>query len=71
MLVYIAVRFLLASDSDVASAFLGLAAVAFAWLAYIGLREFSVGTIYRGPISAIRFASWNSRGDRAITTSNA
>jgi len=38
MLVYVAVRFLLASDRDVASAFLGLGAVVLAWLAYVGLR---------------------------------
>jgi uncharacterized membrane protein YfcA len=38
VLVYVAVRFLLASDHDVAAAFIGLAAVAFAWVSYIGLR---------------------------------
>jgi uncharacterized membrane protein YfcA len=38
ILIYVAVRFLLASDRDVASAFLGVIAVALAWLAYIGLR---------------------------------
>jgi uncharacterized membrane protein YfcA len=39
VLVYVAVRFLLASDRDVAAAFLGLAAVTFAWIGYIGLRR--------------------------------
>jgi uncharacterized membrane protein YfcA len=37
VLIYISVRFLLASDRFVASAFLGLVAVTFALLAYIGL----------------------------------
>jgi uncharacterized protein len=37
MLIYIGGRFLLASNKDVASAFIGLVAVGLAWLAYIGL----------------------------------
>jgi uncharacterized membrane protein YfcA len=38
MMVYIAVRFILASDSEAANAGVGLVAVAFAWLGYYGLR---------------------------------
>jgi uncharacterized membrane protein YfcA len=38
MLIYIAIRFILVSDSEVASAAFGLTAVAIAWLAYLGLR---------------------------------
>lgn len=38
MLIYVAVRFLLASDAVVASAAIGLAAFFLAWLAYLGLR---------------------------------
>jgi uncharacterized membrane protein YfcA len=38
VLIYVAVRFLMASDREVASAFLGVGAVMLAWLAYVGLR---------------------------------
>jgi uncharacterized membrane protein YfcA len=38
MLIYIAVRFLVMSDSEVAAALVGLVAVALSWMAYIGLR---------------------------------
>lgn len=38
LLIFVAVRFLLASDSEVASAFVGLLAVGLAWVVYVGLR---------------------------------
>lgn len=38
LLIFVATRFLLASDSEVANAFLGLLAVGLAWLTYLGLR---------------------------------
>ncbi len=38
MLLYIAVRFMLAADADVAGAYIGMVAVALAWLAFIWLR---------------------------------
>jgi uncharacterized membrane protein YfcA len=38
MMIYIAVRFLMASSSEAAQALVGLLAVAFAWVAYLGLR---------------------------------
>ena len=38
LLVYVATRFIVSSDREVASAVIGLSAVALAWLAYLGLR---------------------------------
>jgi uncharacterized membrane protein YfcA len=38
MLIYVAVRFLLASSPEAAAALIALIATAFAWLAYLGLR---------------------------------
>ena len=45
MLLYIAVRFILAADADVAGAFIGLMMVGYAWLAFVLLRI--VGRRYR------------------------
>ncbi len=38
LLIFVAVRFLLAADAEAASAFVGLLAVGLAWLVYAGLR---------------------------------
>ncbi len=38
LLLFVGVRFLLASDADVANAFMGLLTVGLAWAAYLGLR---------------------------------
>ena len=38
MMIYIAMRFLIASDSEVANAAAGLVGVTIAWLGYLGLR---------------------------------
>jgi uncharacterized membrane protein YfcA len=45
MLLYIAVRFILAADSDVAGAFIGIMAVGYAWLTFLMLRM--LGRRYR------------------------
>jgi uncharacterized membrane protein YfcA len=64
MMIYIAMRFLFASDSEVANAVAGLVGVAAAWLCYLGLRGLGRRHLSRPNLGLqIRTMQQQGRGD--------